>query len=144
MKKKKKKKVKGKLKRKKKVTKKKVKSKVKKAKSGPIKRKKKKPAKPKKKSTFEKFIASGASLEEVGVVTHYFPRVEAAVVKLTKGSLQQGDMIIIKGHTTDFQEKVDSLQLDHVSVTSASIGQEIGLKVKSKVREHDAVYRVVG
>ena len=87
---------------------------------------------------------AGKSLEEVGKVTHYFSKVEAAVVKLTKGSLSLGDTIIIKGHTTEFQEKVGSIQLDHVAITNASIGQEIGLEVKSKVREHDAVYKVIG
>lgn len=105
--------------------------------------KKKKAAKPKKKSTLLSKIPAGASLEEIGIVTHYFPHVEAAVVKMTKGSLAVGDDIIIKGHTTEFKERVDSMQLDHVPITSATIGQEIGLRVKSKVRDHDAVYKVV-
>jgi hypothetical protein len=88
--------------------------------------------------------SSGAGLEEVGVITHYFPHVEAAVVKLTKSFLNVGDVIVVKGHTTDFEEKVNSLQLEHVSITTASIGQEIGLRVKNKVREHDVVYKVTG
>ncbi len=83
------------------------------------------------------------SLEEVGIVTHYFPHVEAAVVKLEKGSLNEGDTIILKGHTTDFKEIVTSMQLDHASIKEASKGQEIGLKVKSKVRENDVVYKVI-
>ena len=87
--------------------------------------------------------AAGAAVEEIGIVTHYFPHVEAAVVKLTKGPLSVGDTIVIKGHTTDFKEKVGSLQLDHAPVDSASVGQEIGLKVKTRVREHDAVYKLV-
>ena len=82
-------------------------------------------------------------LEEIGVITHYFPHVQAAVVKMTKGSLSVGDTIIIKGHTSDFKEKVDSIQIDRAPITNASIGQEIGLKVKSKVREHDVVYKIV-
>lgn len=112
---------------------------VKKAKRGTVKTKKKVG----KLTPSMKVIASGSSLEEVGVITHYFPHVEAAVVKMTKGSLMVGDEIIIKGHTTDFKEKVDSIQLEHVPITSASIGQEIGLKVKTKVREHDIVYKIV-
>ncbi|MFH1854175.1 MAG: hypothetical protein ABH815_02560 [Candidatus Omnitrophota bacterium] len=104
---------------------------------------KKKSVKTVKQTASMKVIASGASLEEIGVVTHYFPHVEAAVVKMTNGTLNIGDEIILKGHTTDFKEKVDSIQLDHASINSASIGQEIGLKVKSKVREHDAVYKIV-
>ena len=117
---------------------------VKKAKRKTVKTKKKQARKKAVKQTASmKVIASGASLEEVGVVTHYFPHVEAAVVKMTKGSLMVGDEIIIKGHTTDFREKVDSIQLEHAPITSASIGQEIGLKVKSKVREHDVAYKIV-
>jgi len=88
-------------------------------------------------------IPSGASLEEVGIITHYFPKVDAAVVKLTKGSLSVGDKIVIKGHTSDFKEKVESIQLDHVPIQKAEQGAEIGLKVKSKVREHDAVYKIL-
>ena len=88
-------------------------------------------------------IPSGASLEEVGVVTHYFPKVDAAVVKLTKGILSIGDSIVIKGHTSDFKEKVGSIQLDHAPIQNAEQGMEIGLKVKAKVREHDVVYKII-
>ena len=69
---------------------------------------KKRVAKGKEKPARKTSIPAGASLEEVGVITHYFPRVDAAVLKLTKGPLLQGDTIIIKGHTTDFKEKVKS------------------------------------
>lgn len=88
-------------------------------------------------------IPSGASLEEIGVITHYFPKVDAAVVKLEKGNLSIGDKIIIKGHTSDFKEKVESIQLEHTPIQNAEKGMEIGLKVKSKVREHDVVYKIV-
>jgi len=108
-----------------------------------VKKKKKKPAKAKATTGIRSSIPAGASLEEIGVATHYFPKVDAAVVKMTKGSLSIGDAIIIKGHTTDFKEKVDSIQLDHAPLTTASAGQEIGLKVKAKVREHDVVYKIV-
>jgi len=115
----------------------------KKAKKKVVKRKAKETqkVKAKKKKTS---IPEGASLEEIGIVTHYFPHVEAAVVKMTKSSLSLGDTIILKGHTTDFKEKVNSIQLDRVPITSASIGQEIGLKVKKKVRDRDVVYKIVG
>jgi len=113
------------------------------AKKRVAKRKKKVAPKAKERPTPISSIPAGVSLEEVGEVTHYFPHVEAAVIKLTKGVLSVGDKVIVKGHTTDFQEKIDSMQLDHVPITSATIGQEIGLKVKSKVREHDVVYKLV-
>ena len=109
-----------------------------------VKRKKAKAGKPKKKTSLLDSIPRGASLEEVGVVTHYFPHVEAAVVKVTGGSLSVGDTIIIKGHTTEFKEKINSIQLEHASITKATTGQEIGLGVTSKVRDHDVVYKIVG
>lgn len=101
----------------------------------------KKPAVKSKKKTSS--IPKGASLEEVGVITHYFPKVDAAVVKLTKGVISIGDNIVIKGHTSDFKEKVTSIQLDHAPIQNAEQGMEIGLKVKSKVREHDVIYKII-
>ncbi|RJP29212.1 MAG: translation elongation factor-like protein [Candidatus Omnitrophota bacterium] len=74
----------------------------------------------------------------LGVVTHYFPKVRAAVIKL-KGLLSVGDKIRIKGHTTDFTQVVNSIQIDHVVVNQAKKGAEIGLLVNSRVRQHDAV-----
>jgi len=128
---------------KKKATKKKVAKKVKKKVVKKAKKKVvKKAAKAKKKSLLDS-LSGGASLQEVGEVTHYFPKVDAAVVKLAKGSLSLGDTIIIKGHTTGFKEKINSMQLDHVPITKASSGQEIGLKVKAKVRDRDAVYKII-
>ena len=127
---------------KKKKTKKPVKRPVKKAKKKAV---AKKPAAKAKKKSVKKAspIPSGASLEEVGIITHFFPKVDAAVVKLTKGAISVGDTIVIKGHTSDFKEKVQSIQLDHVPIQDAEKGMEIGLKVKAKVREHDVVYKVV-
>ena len=80
-------------------------------------------------------------LQELGVITHYFPHVKAAVIKLSKGSLKVGDNIYIKGHTTDFKQAVKSLQLKHAPIQEGRAGQEIGLKVKSRVRIGDVVYR---
>jgi len=77
----------------------------------------------------------------VGIITHYFPHVQAAVIKL-KGSLTNGDTIKIKGHTTDFTQGVTSMQIDRVPVTQARTGQEIGVLVSSRVRQHDLVYKV--
>lgn len=79
--------------------------------------------------------------EVVGVVTHYFPKVRAAVVKL-KGPLSIGDTIHIKGHTTDFTQQVSSIQINHVPINTAKKGQEIGLLVDSRVREKDIVYKL--
>jgi len=127
---------------KKKKTRKAVKRPVKKAKKKAV---AKKPAAKAKKKSVKKAssIPSGASLEEVGVITHFFPKVDAAVVKLTKSAISIGDTIVIKGHTSDFKEKVQSIQLDHVPIQDAEKGMEIGLKVKAKVREHDVVYKLL-
>jgi len=76
----------------------------------------------------------------IGVVTHYFPKVRAAVIKL-KVPLALGDTVKIKGHTTEFLQDVTSMQLDHVPIDVAKKGQEIGLLVDSRVRQHDMVYQ---
>ena len=107
--------------------------------------------KPVKKSTARKLIRKAKTttvtkkLKEnvIGVVTHYFPKVRAAVVKL-KAPLIMGDVIKIKGHTTDFTQTVTSLQIDRVPINSAKKGQEIGLLVDSRVRQHDVVYKPKG
>ena len=79
--------------------------------------------------------------KSIGVITHYFPKVRAAVVKL-KGPLSIGDTVKIKGHTTDFKQNVTSIQIDRVPISSAKKGQEIGLLVDSRVRRNDAVYKI--
>jgi len=89
-----------------------------------------------------KKAAKAKKLKEdvIGIVTHYFPKVRAAVVKL-KDSLSAGNVIKFKGHTTDFTQAVSSMQIDHVVVDTAKKGQEIGLLVNSRVRQHDIVYK---
>ena len=81
------------------------------------------------------------TLKEVGKITHYFPKVKAGIVKVTKGTLTLGDVVHIKGHTTDFKQKINSVQLDHAPIEKATKGQEVGIKVKSRVRQHDIVYQ---
>jgi translation elongation factor EF-1alpha len=79
--------------------------------------------------------------EEVGRITHYFPRINVGVVELTKGSLKVGDTIHVKGHTTDFFQKVESMQMEHAPVQSAKTGESFGLEVESQVRQHDLVFK---
>lgn len=112
----------------------------KKAVKRPAKRKaiKKKPAR--KAAKKQKIAPKKAKEGLIGVVTHYFPHVRAAVIKL-KAPLKMGDIIKIKGHTTDFTQSVTSLQIDRVPITEAKKGQEIGLEVDSRVRQHDEVYK---
>ncbi|MFH1128313.1 MAG: translation elongation factor-like protein [Candidatus Omnitrophota bacterium] len=88
-----------------------------------------------------KKIVKKAKEEIQGIVTHYFPKVRAAVIKL-KAPLNVGDKVKIKGHTTDFTQTVASLQIDRVAINSAKKGQEIGLLVDSRVRQKDKVYKL--
>lgn len=77
----------------------------------------------------------------VGVITHYYGHLSVAAVKL-EVALSVGQTIRILGHTSDFRQRVDSLQIEHQSVTEAVGGDEIGLRVTQHAREHDVVYRV--
>jgi len=79
--------------------------------------------------------------EEVGSVLHYFGNLGVAVIKLT-GTLKIGDKIRIKGATSDFTQKVDSMQVDHKELEEAKPNDEIGMKVADHVREHDKVYKI--
>jgi len=80
--------------------------------------------------------------ERVGLVTHYYSHLSVAVIKLDQGALQVGDTIHIKGHTTDFQQRVESMQVEYQPIPRAQAGEEFGLKVTDHVREHDAVYKI--
>jgi len=80
--------------------------------------------------------------ERVGFVTHYYGHLSVAAIRLESGSLRVGDTIRILGHTSDFRQRVDSMQIEHQPVTEAGRRQEIGLKVTEHVRENDDVYKV--
>lgn len=77
----------------------------------------------------------------IGLITHYFPHVQAAVIKL-KSPLSMGDTVKIKGHTSDITQIVTSIQIDRVDIQTAKKGDEIGLQVSSRVRQGDKVYKV--
>lgn len=76
-----------------------------------------------------------------GRITHYYTSIGVAGVEVSS-SLEVGNQIRIKGHTTDFEQKIESMQIEHKEVIKAAKGQVIGLKVKDYVREHDMIYRV--
>lgn len=82
--------------------------------------------------------------QRVGVVVHYYSHLSVAIIKLDQGALQVGNPIHVKGHTTDFQQRVESMQIEHQMIQRAEVGQEFGLKVSDHVREHDVVYKVLG
>ena len=80
-------------------------------------------------------------LQEVGRVSHFFARISVAVIELT-ATLSVGDRILIKGPTTNLEQTVDSMEIEHQKVQRAVAGQSIGMKVKSRVRESDVVYKI--
>ena len=79
--------------------------------------------------------------KKVGEVTHYWGQIAVAGIKLA-ATLSQGDTVRIKGATTDFEQAVGSMQIEHQNIETAKKGQEIGLKVAGKVRRGDTVYKV--
>ena len=82
-----------------------------------------------------------AEEREVGVITHYYTNIGVAVVELTD-TLKVGDTIHVVGATSDFTQKIDSMQIEHKTVKEAKKGESIGLKVKEHTREHDKVFVV--
>lgn len=83
---------------------------------------------------------SEEELVEIGRITHFFSKINVAVIEL-KAPLKVGDTIVIKGPTTDSQQVVDSMQIEHQDVQTALAGQSIGMKVVQRVRETDAVFK---
>lgn len=79
--------------------------------------------------------------EEIGKISHYFAKIGVAVVELAK-QLKVGDKIRVKGMTTDFEQLVKSIQIEHKEVEKAGKGKAVGIKVKEKVRGNDKVYKV--
>jgi hypothetical protein len=80
--------------------------------------------------------------ERIGVVTHYYSHLSVAIVRLESGTLRVGDVIHIRGHTTDFSQRVESLEINHAPATEVGLGDDFGLKVIEHAREHDVLYKV--
>jgi translation initiation factor IF-2 len=79
--------------------------------------------------------------ERVGVVNDYFARIGVAGIDL-EGTLRVGDTVHIKGHTTDLDQAIDSMQIEHDQVQEAKAGDAIGIKVGERCRGGDVVYKV--
>ena len=78
----------------------------------------------------------------IGKVTHYYPKIGVAVIELSE-ELKVGDRISIEGATTNFEQTVESMEIEHQKVEAAKAGNSIGLKVIDRVRENDNVYKIV-
>lgn len=79
--------------------------------------------------------------EKVGEVTHYFDEPQVGAIELS-GDLEVGDRVAFRGHTTDFEQDVVSMELEHESVQTAVAGEEVAVKVEERVREGDEVFRL--
>ncbi len=80
--------------------------------------------------------------KEIGTITHYYGHLSVGLVEL-QDALKVGETIHIKGHTSDFTQPVESMQVEHADVAEAKAGNTIGLKVTQKVHPHDKVYKVI-
>jgi len=78
--------------------------------------------------------------QSIGSVTHYFGHLSVAAVTLTD-TLRVGDRIHIRGHTTNVEQSVDSMEVEHAKVDSAGPGDDVALHVSDHVREHDKIFR---
>jgi putative protease len=76
----------------------------------------------------------------IGVVVRYFAKIGVAAIRITEGELKVGDRIRIKGHSTDLEEEIESMLVEHENVQTVSAGTDVGIKVKERVREHDVIY----
>ena len=79
---------------------------------------------------------------KIGSVTHYYNNLHVAIVEITEGELHVGDTIHIAGHTSDFVQKITSMEHDHEPVDVAKPGDIVGVEVSEHAREHDNVYLV--
>lgn len=79
--------------------------------------------------------------QKIGVITHYYTNISVGTVLLS-ASLSVGDKILIQGNTTDFEQSVEDMQYEHKDVDQAESDQEVGIKVKKKVRAGDEVFLV--
>ena len=80
--------------------------------------------------------------KKIGVVIHYWGKLGVAGLKITDGELRVGDTVHIRGHTSDFTQSVESIQIESQSVELARPGDDIGVKVTGPAREHDEVFKV--
>ena len=80
---------------------------------------------------------------EVGRVADYFAKIGVVAIEITAEGIKVGDKLHFHGHTTDFVETIQSMQIEHDSVEEAGVGANVGIKVGDRVRTHDEVYKVI-
>src|SRR5437667_2092959 len=89
--------------------------------------------------------ASALPLErkKVGEVFHFYGKIGVAAIRLTDDEIALGDTVQIQGPSTNLEQTVDTLQIEHADVSRAGPGQEVGMKVRDRVREKDFVYKLL-
>jgi translation elongation factor EF-1alpha len=92
---------------------------------------------------FQKIGGFAMEEQEIGYVSNFYKNISVAAVEITAGSIAVNDTLHIKGHSTDLELTVDSIQIEHESVTEAKQGDGIGLKVPERVRRKDRVYKII-
>ena len=80
--------------------------------------------------------------KEIGTVTHYFGHINVVIIQLSD-ALKIGDTIHVKGHTSDFTQTINSMQIEHASVTEAKAGEAVGIKIEQKSHPKDKVFKVI-
>ncbi len=80
--------------------------------------------------------------EQVAVIVKFFSKPSVAALEITNGFIRVGDLLRYKGHTTDFTEEIQSMEIDNQAVEEAKAGDLVGIKVKERVRENDQVFKV--
>ena len=80
--------------------------------------------------------------EKIGTIEHFFSNISVAAIKITDGKLKVGDTIHVVGATTEFKQKIDRMEIDRKPVETVKPGDDVGIKVKDRVKEHDIVYKV--
>ncbi len=80
--------------------------------------------------------------KEIGKVTHYFGKAGAATIRLTD-ALKVGDKISVEGAHTNFEQVIESMQIGQQVLTEGKAGDEVGIKIKEKVREGDTIYKEI-
>src|SRR2546422_11682941 len=81
--------------------------------------------------------------KKVGEVFHFYGKIGVAAIRLTDDGIAIGDTVQIQGPSTNLEQTVDTLQIEHAVVSRAEPGQEVGMKVRERVREKDFVYKLV-
>lgn len=110
-----------------------------------VKRKTKPATKPKIKKSVKKSLdkktAKIKQSKPIGIVSHFYSGLDVAIVRF-KRNVKKGEKVRFKGHTTDFEQALKSMQFDHKDIAIAKKGKDVGVKVNDKVREADEVYEV--